>query len=74
MKKIITLLAFTISFIINAQMSDNSYDTSATGAFTVAMGYQTEASGTFSTAMGRSTTASGYESIAMGESTLASGS
>ena len=73
MKKIITLLAFTISFIMNAQMSDNSYDTSATGAFTVAMGYQTEASGTFSTAMGRGTTASGYTSTAMGLETTASG-
>ena len=73
MKKTITLLAFTISFIMNAQMSDDSNDTSATGAFTVAMGYQTEASGTFSTAMGRGTTASGYTSTAMGLETTASG-
>ena len=56
MKKTLTLLALTISFSMNAQMSDNSSGTSATGTNAVAMGRNTTASGNESTAMGRSTT------------------
>ena len=73
MKKSITLLALTISFSMNAQMSDNSIRTSATGTNAVAMGFNTTASGGVSTAMGQDTTASGNYSTAMGFSTTASG-
>ena len=73
MKKLFTLLALTITFSMNAQMSDNSSDTSATGSNAVAMGYGTTASGAQSTAMGQGTTASGNWSTAMGLSTTASG-
>ena len=73
MKKILTLLALTISFSMNAQMSDNSSGTSATGSNAVAMGQNTTASGIASTAMGEGTTASGYSSTAMGGYTTASG-
>ena len=73
MKKIFTLLALTISFSMNSQMTDNSTDTSATGSYSVAMGNATTASGDFSTAMGRSTTASGGYSTSMGGYTIASG-
>ena len=52
MKKLFTLLALTISFSMNAQMSDNSSGTSATGTNAVAMGRNTTASGNESTAMG----------------------
>ena len=69
MKKLFTLLALTISFSMNAQMSDNSSGTSATGSNAVAMGQNTTASGAASTAMGINTTASGYYSTAMGRST-----
>jgi hypothetical protein len=87
MEKLYTLLAFAIGFSMNAQMSDGSAGTSATGIYSVAMGYQTSASGVYSTAMGQysqatasnstamglATTASGYISTAMGSSTIASG-
>ncbi len=73
MKKLFTLLALTISFSMNAQMSDNSSHTSATGTNAVAMGRNTTASGAYSTAMGLSTTASGSTSTAMGQFTTASG-
>ena len=73
MKKLFTLLALTISFSMNAQMSDNSSGTTASGTAATAMGYLTTASGTASTAMGYSTTASGDVSTAMGFSTTASG-
>ena len=73
MKKLYTLLALTISFSMNAQMSDNSSGTTASGTAATAMGYLTTASGTASTAMGYSTTASGDVSTAMGYSTTASG-
>jgi len=74
MKKIFTLLALTITFSMNAQMSDNSDGTSATGTNAVAMGYQTTASHTASTAMGQSTTASAAFTTAIGYNTTASGS
>ena len=73
MKKIFIILALTISFSINAQMSDYSEDTSATGSNAVAMGKSTTASGGRSTAMGGDSTASGDYSVAMGRNTTASG-
>ena len=72
MKKLFTLLALTISFSMNSQISDNSSGTSATGNYSVAMGYSTTASGNSSTAMGYQTTASGDSSTAMGKQTIAS--
>lgn len=73
MKKILTLLALTIYFNMNAQMSDNSDGASAIGPFSVAMGYFTEASAYASTAMGDGASASGEVSTAMGWGTTASG-
>ena len=70
MKKLFTLLALTISFSMNAQVSTNS--TSPTGIYASAMGNGTTASGNESTAMGYDTTASGEASTAMGYSTTAS--
>jgi hypothetical protein len=70
MKKIYTLLALTITFSMNAQVSTNS--TSPTGIYASAMGNGTTASGNESTAMGYDTTASGEASTAMGYSTTAS--
>ena len=70
MKKLFTLLALTISFSMNAQVSTNS--TSPTGTYASAMGNGTTASGNESTAMGYDTTASGEASTAMGYSTTAS--
>ena len=73
MKKLFTLLALTISFSMNAQMSDNSANNNTAGSYAVAMGYLTTASGDVSTAMGFNTTASGTGSTAMGNGTTASG-
>ena len=73
MKKLLTLLALTISFSMNAQMSDNSANNNTAGSYAVAMGSDTEASGSYSTAMGKGTTASGSYSTAMGYYTTASG-
>ena len=70
MKKLLTLLALTVSFSMNAQVSTNS--TSPTGIYASAMGNGTTASGNESTAMGYDTTASGEASTAMGYSTTAS--
>ena len=70
MKKIFTLLALTISFSMNAQVSTNS--TSPTGIYASAIGNGTTASGNESTAMGYDTTASAEASTAMGYSTTAS--
>ena len=74
MKKTFTLLALTISFSMNAQMSDNSANNNTAGNYAVAMGLLTTASGTVSTAMGERTTASGDISTAMGYQSTASGS
>ena len=71
MKKIYTLLALTISFSINAQVS--TVNTTASGYTSTAIGNSTIASGDRSTAMGNSTTASEYSSTAMGDGTIASG-
>ena len=70
MKKLYTLLALTITFSMNAQVSTNS--TSPTGIYASAMGNGTTASGNESTAMGYDTTASAEASTAMGYSTTAS--
>jgi len=70
MKKLFTLLALTISFSMNAQVSTNN--TSPTGIYASAMGNGTTASGNESTAMGYSTTASAEASTAMGYGTTAS--
>jgi hypothetical protein len=72
LSKFSTLLALTIGFSMNAQMSDNSFnDNNATAPGSVAMGGSTTATGFFSTAMGRNTTASGDFSTAMGYRTTA---
>ena len=70
MKKLLTLLALTVSFSMNAQVSTNS--TSPTGIYASAMGNGTTASGNESTAMGYDTTASGEASTAMGYKTTSS--
>jgi hypothetical protein len=72
MKKLYTLLALTISFSMNAQMSDNSANNNSAGSNAVAMGDSTIASGTAATAMGLYTIASGSSSTAMGAFTEAS--
>ena len=73
MKKLLTLLALTITFSINAQMDDNSHSwNNSAGTYSVAMGYNNIAGGGYSTAMGRNNTASGLYSTVMGESTTAS--
>ena len=66
MKKLFTLLALTITFSMNAQMSDNSANDNTAGTYAVAMGRSTTASGTASTAMGDNTTASDYSSTVIG--------
>ena len=84
MKKLLTLLALTISFSMNAQVdftganpsggsaSAIGYYTTASGYVSTAMGYYTTASGSYSTAMGEDSTASGVGSTAMGRGTTAS--
>ena len=85
MKKLFTLLALTISFSINAQISENSTnnsgvhssaigsETTASGQSATAMGQHSSASGMWSTAMGYDTTASGNGSTATGATSIASG-
>ena len=70
MKKILTLLALTIGFSMNSQVSTNS--TSPTGTNASAIGNSTTASGNNSTAMGYFTTASGRKATSMGANTIAS--
>ena len=70
MKHLFTLLALTIGFSMNAQVSIEG--TEASGQASTAMGYLTEASGITSTAMGYDTTAIGNASTAMGYLTTAS--
>ena len=77
MKKLLTLLALTISFSINAQWYTNgtgiqSLSNDAIGSYSISMGFDTTASGHSSTSMGIFTSASGYSSIAMGGNTTAS--
>ena len=71
MKKLLTLLALTISFSMNAQISTSG--TNNSGNVASAMGLATTASGEASTAMGYYSIASGQGSTAMGLGTLASG-
>ena len=71
MKKTLTLLALTISFSINAQISENS--TNNSGIYSSAIGSETTASGQSATAMGQHSSASGMWSTAMGYDTTASG-
>ena len=78
MKKLLTLLALTISFSINAQWYENgtammTSGAAASGTYSFATGYDTTASGTYSIASGYNTTASGSRSTAMGSGTTASG-
>jgi len=72
MKKLYTLLALTISFSMNAQVSTTG--TTQNGNYSSAIGYYSYAGpGAVSTAMGRSTDATGWASTSMGGYTLASG-
>ena len=71
MKKLLTLLALTISFSMNAQVSTNN--TNPSNYHASAIGIETSASGWASTAMGAYSTASGLSSTAMGGNTIASG-
>jgi hypothetical protein len=87
MKTFISISALFLSLTLNAQISDNSVETIASGLGSVAMGYQTEATASFSTAMGVQSKATGprstaigwltqaqeYQSTAMGSSTQAIG-
>ena len=82
-----TFFILLLSLTLNAQISDNSVETIASGSGSVAMGYQTEATAAFSTAMGIQSKATGprstaigwltqaqeYQSTAMGRETIASG-
>ena len=82
-----TFFILLLSLTLNAQISDNSVETTASGSGSVAMGYQTEATAAFSTAMGLQSKATGprstaigwltqaqeFQSTAMGYSTTASG-
>ena len=71
MKKIIILLAITITFSVNAQVAENNTNPSGTNAS--AIGNNTTASGTASTATGSSTDATAQYATAMGYNTTASG-
>ena len=71
MKKIITLLAITITFSVNAQVAENNTNPSGTNAS--AIGNNTTASGTASTATGSSTDATAQYATAMGKNTITSG-
>ena len=85
MKKIYTLLALTITFSMNAQVSSINTNnsglyatalgggTSATGEYSFASGYFSDAIGDLSVAMGNDTRATGYASTAMGRETKAIG-
>ena len=72
MKKIFTILASTILFSMNAQVSTNN--TNNSGSSASAIGFLTTASGDYSTASGYGTTASASYCTAMGYATIASGS
>ena len=84
MKKLFTLLALTIGFGMNAQMSTSITTNSGTsssaaghaataeGDYSTAIGVGVTASGLASTAIGWNTTANGGASTAMGKETIAS--
>ena len=61
-----TFFILFLSLTLNAQISDNSVETIASGLGSVAMGYQTEATAAFSTAMGIQSKATGPRSTAIG--------
>ena len=63
MKKLLTFLALTISFSMNAQITTEGTDNSGISAS--AIGFLTTASGDYSTAIGYKTTASGQYSTAI---------
>ena len=71
MKKLLTLLAFTVSFIMNSQVSTHS--TSNGGLRSSAIGAWSNAAADYSFASGRSTTASGYGSTVFGRNSTSSG-
>ena len=71
MKKLFTLLAFTVSFIINSQVSTHS--TSNGGLRSSAIGAWSNAAADYSFASGRTTTASGYGSTVFGRNSTSSG-
>ena len=71
MKKLFTLLAFTVSFIMNSQVSTHS--TSNGGLRSSAIGAWSNAAADYSFASGRSTTASGYGSTVFGRNSTSSG-
>jgi len=86
MKTLLSLSALLITLTLTAQSNPatwylnntsgsgiQTYDATASGDFSTAMGRETIASGDFSTAMGYYTTASGDYSTAMGLGTIASG-
>ena len=65
MKKLFTLLALTVSFGMDAQITTSG--TSNSGTYSSAMGADTTASGEESTAMGYFTIASDYASLVIGQ-------
>ena len=71
MRKLFTLLAFTVSFIMNSQVSTHS--TSNGGLRSSAIGAWSNAAADYSFASGRSTTASGYGSTVFGRNSTSSG-
>jgi len=71
MKKLFTLLAFTVSFIMNSQVSTHS--TSNGGLRSSAIGAWSNAAADYSFASGRSTTASGYGSTVFGRNSTSGG-
>ena len=85
MKKTLSLLALTISFSVNAQISTNGTNNSgmfasamgdgasATGPVSLAMGYYTQASGYVSTAIGYQPEANGIASVSVGHLSIANG-
>jgi len=71
MKKLLTILALTISFSMNAQVATTSTTPSGTDAS--AIGNGSTASGDYSTAMGKDADATANYSVAMGYGSTASG-
>ena len=71
MKKLFTLIALTITFSMNAQVSTHS--TSNGGLRSSAIGAWSNAAADYSFASGRSTTASGYGSTVFGRNSTSSG-
>ena len=68
MKHLFTLLALTIGFSMNAQVSTNN--TNPSGTVSSAIGNESTASGDYSTSMGNYTTASDFGSLVIGQFNL----